>query len=326
MVLAGSEHRVSGESPRNRPHVSVVIPTRNRPESLRAAVAATLGGSRADCEILVMDQSDGDETREVVEQFAERRLRYTRVPRLGANPSRNLGAALARSPVVAFLDDDCCPRPDWLAQIDAAFASDPSLQFIFGQLKAPPCDSSIGACPEFLPSKEWQAQRGKRRIVMVAAGANMAARKTFLHQIGGFDEIFGTAAPDISDCSISYKVLRSGAKWVASPEIEVIHTNGFRTHEALGKIYTSYARELGFTYGRFVRRGDSYALWCFIAEQAEMAWGIAKSTATSGRPRGARQLLAHARAFASALRVAPMDGYVTGHVIAQMEREARLLP
>ena len=308
------------------PDVTVVIPTRNRARQIGECLQSLRAQSLTNFEVLVMDQSDDDGTEGQVEVLADGRVRFIRVPRRGANPARNLGAARAAAPIIAFLDDDCSAPGDWLAQIADAFDSDPDLQFIFGQLKAPPHDTTLGSVPEFLPEASWQRRRGKRRVAMVAAGANMAARKSFLLKIGGFDELLGPTVPDISDCSISFKVLRSGAKWVASPEIEVIHTSGFREHAQLANVYQSYGRELGLTYGRFVRRGDPYALWCFAAEQAEMGIGCLRALARTGHPRGAKTMVAHARGFVCGLRLPGELGHVTGGQLRKMARSRTLTP
>ena len=154
----------------------------------------------------------------------------------------------------------------------------------------------------------------------------MSARKSFLLQIGGFDELLGPSVPDISDCSISLKVLRSGAQWAAEPGIEVIHTNGFREYTQLASIYQSYGRELGLTYGRFLRRSDPYALWCFVAEQTEMAAACTNALIRTGRPRGARTMVAHAKGFLRGVMIRGDLGHVTGAQIREMAASRELLP
>jgi glycosyltransferase involved in cell wall biosynthesis len=308
------------------PQVSVVIPTRNRPAALRACLEAILAGELQAFEILVMDQSDDDETKAIAAKFADDRIAYDRMPRPGACPARNLGAALAAANIVAFTDDDCCPASNWLATIREIFDEDPELQFVFGQLKAPPDNGAAGWYPEFLPSEEWQRRQGPRRVAMVAAGANMSARKSFLLRIGGFDELLGPSKPTVksNDASISYKVLRSGAKWKATPAVEVIHTNGLRNYKDLSRLVREYGHGLGVNYGRFARRGDMYALWCFATEQRDMALGALKGLIRHGRPTGAAPMLRQWSGLWSGLTFSPTVGYVTGETLRRMTETREL--
>lgn len=53
---------------------------------------------------------------------------------------RNLGAAAARGDILAFLDDDAAPRPDWLERAAARFAATPGLEVLGGPGVTPPDD------------------------------------------------------------------------------------------------------------------------------------------------------------------------------------------
>lgn len=52
--------------------------------------------------------------------------------RRGCSASRNVGIRTAAGDIVAFLDDDAAPEPDWLAQLTAPFA-DPGVQVTGGR-------------------------------------------------------------------------------------------------------------------------------------------------------------------------------------------------
>ena len=58
------------------PRVSVIIPTHRRPVLLKAAVQSVLDQTFQDFEIVVVDDASGDNTKEVVEAFADPRIRY----------------------------------------------------------------------------------------------------------------------------------------------------------------------------------------------------------------------------------------------------------
>jgi glycosyltransferase involved in cell wall biosynthesis len=309
------------------PSVSVVIPTRNRAAHLREAIESLRAGALQDFEVFIMDQSDGDEAERVAASFQDARLRYCRMPRPGACPARNLGAALAGAPIIAFLDDDCCPRHDWLRRIVDAFAADASLQFIFGALSAPEGEPREGTYPVFTPSAAIMRPSRRRRIVTAAAGANMSCRKDFLRRHGGFDELLGPAAPGVmsNDTSICFKVLRSGEKWLASPEIDVIHKNGFRTYEQWGRLLRGYAHGSGVNYGRFARRGALVAAWHFLLETPGMLASPLGAALRLRRPHGLGLFLLYVRGFLEGVRLPGRVGYVDGAAMRRMEEVGRLI-
>lgn len=308
----------------NRPRVSVVIPTYNRAAFLQEALDGLICGQHTDFEVLVMDQSDDDATERLVDGFDERVV-YHRMSRRGANPARNLGAALARADLVAFLDDDCVPRPDWLSRIVSAFDTQGELEFIFGQLKAPPHSGAGGWFPETLPPPDIHTPRNRRKISCIGAGANMSCRKTFLRRAGGFDELLGPNDLSVinADTPMAYKAYRQ-ANWMASSEIEVVHVNGFRPTRELAALYRSYALELGINYGRFVRRGDLSAAWIFLLEQCDILAPALAAVVRLRRPRRLGAVLPYARGFVRGCFVAPRAGFVDGAAFRRMEASSAL--
>ena len=306
------------------PAVSVVIPTWNRPAFLREALAALVSGEHQDFEVLVMDQTEGLDAERVVAEF-DKRFVYHRMARRGANPARNLGAALAQASLVAFLDDDCVPRSDWLARIVSAFNSHDALEFIFGQLKAPPHGGTDGWFPETLPPADIHLPRYRRKIAVMGAGANMSCRKSLLRRVGAFDELRGSDDLSVinADTSMAYKAYRH-AIWMASSQIEVVHVNGFRPWRELSALFRSYSFELGLNYGRFARRRDFSAAWIFLLEQYEMLAPALAAVVRLRRPRGLGAAFAHARGFLIGILIAPEVGFIDGDAFRRMETTRRL--
>src|SRR5689334_372565 len=100
------------------PQVSVVVPTRNRSSLLRALLGDLTGQDAGDLkfEVLIVDSASRDDTRVVALAAAARdpRVRYIYEPVCGASLARNRGIAAARAPIIAFVDDDVRPAPDWV--------------------------------------------------------------------------------------------------------------------------------------------------------------------------------------------------------------------
>jgi glycosyltransferase involved in cell wall biosynthesis len=109
------------------PLVSVVVPTRDRPELLRRAVTAVLGQTyrgRVEC-VVVFDQSDPDLP--WPELPAGRRLVLVRNERTpGLAGARNSGILAATGELVAFCDDDDEWLPEKLARQVARLQATPS--------------------------------------------------------------------------------------------------------------------------------------------------------------------------------------------------------
>ena len=105
-----------------RPDISVVIPTFNRSGLLARLLDAIPDDDAAGCttEVIVVDDGSTDDTEATVRACA-RPVTYLRQAGLGPAAARNTGWRASSAPIVAFLDDDCVPRPGWLADYLVAF-------------------------------------------------------------------------------------------------------------------------------------------------------------------------------------------------------------
>jgi glycosyltransferase involved in cell wall biosynthesis len=64
-------------------------------------------------------------------------LRVLRAPDEGSYASKNLGVAACSGDVVALLDDDCIPEPDWLRRLVAPLVATPRLSAVSGRTTYP---------------------------------------------------------------------------------------------------------------------------------------------------------------------------------------------
>jgi len=85
--------------------VSVIIPTHNRKEYLRAAIESVLAQTYKNIEIIVVDDGSTDGTIEVANAYSNK-IRYFLQENLGASVARNFGVSKAAGNFIAFLDDD----------------------------------------------------------------------------------------------------------------------------------------------------------------------------------------------------------------------------
>lgn len=93
------------------PSVSVVIPTRRRPDLVCRAVASVVAQTMRSIEIIVVVDGPDRETEEQLALVHDPRLRVVVNPvSVGASAARNGGVRSARGRMIAFLDDD----DEWL--------------------------------------------------------------------------------------------------------------------------------------------------------------------------------------------------------------------
>jgi glycosyltransferase involved in cell wall biosynthesis len=119
------------------PLVSVLIPTFNRHDYLKATIASVLNQTFADFEIVVVDNASAVDPAGVVAGFNDPRLRYFRNPsNLGVTGNILAASARASGRYVAILGDDDVWDPDFLAVLVPPLEADESLILAF-------CDHGI---------------------------------------------------------------------------------------------------------------------------------------------------------------------------------------
>ncbi len=101
--------------PRTSATVSVIIPCYNAADTIAQAVNSALDSCDVDVELIVVDDGSTDGTREILASFGDR-ITTRKQTRGGPYRARNLGASLASTEWLAFLDADDDWMPDKLAR------------------------------------------------------------------------------------------------------------------------------------------------------------------------------------------------------------------
>jgi glycosyltransferase involved in cell wall biosynthesis len=112
--LPSSASSLAAKRPGSFPLIAVIIPTRDRPQSLKRCLSALAGQTIAhELEVIVVDDGSVDRAAvvDVVAEHAFARLELQ--DSSGPARARNTGAAAARSEVLCFTDDDCEPDAAW---------------------------------------------------------------------------------------------------------------------------------------------------------------------------------------------------------------------
>ncbi len=101
--------------------ISVLVPTYLRPEHLGRCLEGLAGQTLAPEEIVVVRRSNDEAAQRVLSQHPNLRLNAVCVSEGGVLAAMRAGIERASGDVVAFIDDDAVPRPDWLEQIARLF-------------------------------------------------------------------------------------------------------------------------------------------------------------------------------------------------------------
>ncbi|WP_252365059.1 glycosyltransferase family 2 protein [Sphingobium yanoikuyae] len=214
-----------GETSGQLPDATVAICTRDRTEDLERCLSG-LAQMRHKATILVIDNAPSSEdTRILVERFPS--VRYVREPRAGLNNARNTALALANGEVVAFIDDDAVPDPEWLGTLLRNF-EDPMVLAATGLTMALELDSDA----QIAFQRVGGFSRGFKRVVHNAhncdpalawhcgAGVNMALRRSVIDLIGPFDPALdaGTRSLAGGDTDLFRQILSNGYQIVYDPQ------------------------------------------------------------------------------------------------------------
>jgi glycosyltransferase involved in cell wall biosynthesis len=111
------------------PSVSVVIPVKDDAGLLRRCLEALNAQRIPPVEVIVVDNASRDTTAEVARSHGARVV-FEAAPGIPAAAAAGFDAASGE--VVARLDADCVPPPDWIERIGRAFAVDPELDALTG--------------------------------------------------------------------------------------------------------------------------------------------------------------------------------------------------
>lgn len=104
------------------PRFSIVIPTYNRAYLVARAIKSVLQQDYRDFELIVVDDGSTDNSREVLEEFAQRDSRVRIIfhgKNQGVCPARNTGVNCAKGDWIIFLDSDHELLPGALSFIDS---------------------------------------------------------------------------------------------------------------------------------------------------------------------------------------------------------------
>ena len=237
--------------------ISAVIATYERAfllEGTLRALAAQKVPESLEWEIVVVDNNSQDGTANIVNTFSKTStipVGYALEPRQGLSNARNRGIQEARGAIIAFIDDDVLPAPDWIVQVGATIDRWDAHGIggrILPRWDAPP--------PLWLTRSQHFMDRlaimdvDESRVLSFPMkgrpqvwGANMAFRREVFDKVGGFDQAHGMVGTKLfrgEEVELVNRALKHGLRIVYDPAVMVLHRIGE------GRLQKGYFRKMEF--------------------------------------------------------------------------------
>ena len=189
--------------------VSVVINTLNRCSHLEQALIALADQTYRPFEVVVVNGPSVDGTAGMLERFADR-ARLLDCPEANLGLSRNIGVQQAAGEIVAFIDDDAIPEPDWLehvvgefADLDVAAVGGPVFDLPLNRIEWKVCVATrLGEADTNAPMPFSSYNRPGADPFPYFAGCNMSFRRSALRAIGGFNPMLKFGYDDVDVCRL----------------------------------------------------------------------------------------------------------------------------
>jgi GT2 family glycosyltransferase len=177
------------------PALSVVVCSFNGAATIRDTLEGLKRLAYPDYEVIVVNDGSTDDTPAIA---AEYDVKLISTENRGLSNARNTGYRAARGEIVAYIDDDAYPDPDWASYLALAYR-DSDWAGVGGPNLAPAGDGPIADCVANAPGGPVHVLLSDRLAEHIP-GCNMSFRKTALEAVGGFDPRYRAAGDDVDLC------------------------------------------------------------------------------------------------------------------------------
>lgn len=208
-------------APANDRDVTIVIPIYNDAAGLTTCLGSLRATLAGNVPIVVVDDASDNpaEITAIAERYQTRLVRHS--TNKGPAAARNSGLAQVSTALVAFVDSDVEPSPQWLNQLVAHF-KDPALVAVAPRVRSKPGDSlreryethhsplDLGANPSLV---------GPKNPVSFVPAAALVAKVAAISAVGGFDAALRSG----EDVDLIWRLIDGGGTVRYDPAVEVHH-------------------------------------------------------------------------------------------------------
>ena len=220
--------------------LSVIIPAYNESQTITAAINALKNQSfpRSEFEIIVVDNNSNDNTAEIAAIVGADKI--VNEAKRGTNIARQRGFQESIGEIVAFLDADSTPPPNWLAlirqylSIDGVAAVSGPFDYGFRGWKRIAAGLYTHYVFRYMDRILFFIFRRKAGVII---GGNFAASRSAIQQIGGLPPLRFHG----DDAAVAILISRMAGKVIFTPELTILSSARRFEKEGLVRVTLEYA-------------------------------------------------------------------------------------
>ena len=209
------------------PTIAIVIPVYNGGDSFRRCLASLRQSQSQPEELIVVADGDSDGSWHVAETFGAQVIRLP--GNKGPARARNVGAQVARSDILFFIDADITLHPDTISKVRRQFQEFPRLSALIGSYDDEP--GARNFLSQYKNLFHHYTHQTSSETASTFWGACGAVRRTAFIAVGGFDE--GYRQPCIEDIELGYRLIQQGNSIRLCKEIQVKHLKCWKMRSLL---------------------------------------------------------------------------------------------
>ena len=209
------------------PDAAIIVPSYNRPEQLHRCLVALTRQDHPSYEVIIVDDGSVKPLASVCGPFAPV-VRCIRQQNTGPAAARNRGAESTSAAFIAFTDDDCIPRPNWLSALQAAHQGQ-ELRLVGGRVENGLPSDRYAAASQSLCDFLYEYFGAKSGKMPFFTSNNMALSRNGFEKLGGFDETFGLAAAEDREFGLRWRE-RGGENYYAADAV-IDHFHAMTLHK-----------------------------------------------------------------------------------------------
>jgi len=226
--------------------LSVVIVNFNGARFLKDALDTVLESQLSGAfEVVVVDNASHDNSREILEAYADRVSVVYNSRNTGFSAANNQGVSLATGEFVFLLNNDTRTDPLACARLIDALVENPKRGAVGPKLRN--ADGSDQLPGGILGQRQYKTDIAKN--VSFLSGAAIMMRRDLYFSLGGFDEEFFFYNEDLDLCK---RIQKAGYSLCFLPMAEVVHLGGASTQFLRKKaLVEGYRGGLYFCYKHY---------------------------------------------------------------------------